>query len=638
MAVSRTRLSLVVMLVLAMCVAESACLGAARSDEGGGVPTVTGPVPSEQSTCVCGTAVQFIATATGSPALAYHWRRGETNLSDGLKYAGATTPTLTIMNLDTWDAGNNYNCIVSDSDGTAVSDMATLIVADAMDGDFDHDCDIDAEDAVVFQGCLTGAGGPPSADCGAEDLDGDGDVDMSDFGILQRSYGSQGQQQTATSRDIVFVLDLSGSMSRDSLLESCKRIEIANRGVWAYLWDPAWGDPPTEGGMPAGPSVGHMSLWGDAVTGPNGINVDDPGLVYLPKGQSWTLTAAWASQMLAAHGYGMYTTAEMAVINSSAYDSDLSAYRRRVEVALGLVRWRSGKAGGQAGGNGNSIIDAIEVSEVLVPYPSEANNPVTHCRQVGGSWNDYVTYVASTAVPMWRYDPDNGQFGDPNCRYRYGLKTWVDFVQTACQSNVACPGLTGAPQQPLQTAIDAIGRGMGLFQAQQADDLVGLAGFATYGYGPADKPDHMSWLTGDFGLIAARTHALPASMLGGFTNTAQGIDKAVSVLFESPQSRSEAAKIIVLFTDGFPNMTRSPVVYDELQASLDAEAAASDAAARGVIIHTVGLGQNCMWQSFADLLTELAVIGRGNSFTVTGDVCAWHAQIQDMLWYSSICD
>ncbi|MFQ5495563.1 MAG: hypothetical protein ACE5EX_09300 [Phycisphaerae bacterium] len=61
-------------------------------------------------------------------------------------------------------------------------------------GDTDCDADVDLDDVDRFLMCVTGPvppGGPvplPAA-CLAVDLDRDGDVDLSDFAILQRSFG-----------------------------------------------------------------------------------------------------------------------------------------------------------------------------------------------------------------------------------------------------------------------------------------------------------------------------------------------------------------------------------------------------------------------------------------------------------------
>ncbi len=65
-----------------------------------------------------------------STILQYQWRRGAVALSDGGKYQGVTTPTLTIFNVDPSDAATNYNVQITAQPGgkTAYSKNAALIV------------------------------------------------------------------------------------------------------------------------------------------------------------------------------------------------------------------------------------------------------------------------------------------------------------------------------------------------------------------------------------------------------------------------------------------------------------------------------------------------------------------------------
>lgn len=60
--------------------------------------------------------------------------------------------------------------------------------------DFDQDCDVDSQDALHFFSCASGPGIPFSgAGCKNADLDLDGDVDQTDFGLFQRCYAGSDQ-------------------------------------------------------------------------------------------------------------------------------------------------------------------------------------------------------------------------------------------------------------------------------------------------------------------------------------------------------------------------------------------------------------------------------------------------------------
>lgn len=72
----------------------------------------TQPISSQQ---ICGGDTAVLSVAVNSPAPTYQWRLGTTNLVDGGRISGATTPTLTISNFQSGDAGTNYNCLVNDS-------------------------------------------------------------------------------------------------------------------------------------------------------------------------------------------------------------------------------------------------------------------------------------------------------------------------------------------------------------------------------------------------------------------------------------------------------------------------------------------------------------------------------------------
>jgi hypothetical protein len=64
-----------------------------------------------QTLCSGGTATLSVnATDAG---LIYQWRKGSTNLVNGTNIAGATSSTLTLSNLQTTDAANNYNVVIT---------------------------------------------------------------------------------------------------------------------------------------------------------------------------------------------------------------------------------------------------------------------------------------------------------------------------------------------------------------------------------------------------------------------------------------------------------------------------------------------------------------------------------------------
>lgn len=95
-----------------------------------GPPNITGQ-PQAQTTC-SGNSVSFSVTATGT-GLSYQWRRNGVNLlTDGVHIIGATSSTLTIINIVAGDAGT-YDVVVTNSCGqssTSASAVLTFSLAD----------------------------------------------------------------------------------------------------------------------------------------------------------------------------------------------------------------------------------------------------------------------------------------------------------------------------------------------------------------------------------------------------------------------------------------------------------------------------------------------------------------------------
>jgi bacillolysin len=85
-----------------------------------GAPAI-GTGPAAQTVGAGGTAT-FSVSASGNPTLRYQW------LKDGAPIAGATSNALVITNVQLSDFGH-YSVIVSNAEGTAISDGAALFVA-----------------------------------------------------------------------------------------------------------------------------------------------------------------------------------------------------------------------------------------------------------------------------------------------------------------------------------------------------------------------------------------------------------------------------------------------------------------------------------------------------------------------------
>ena len=75
---------------------------------------------------VPGTTITFVVEVKGSD-LTYQWQRNGGYLTDGDKYSGTTTATLTVMNVVEEDEGN-FTCVVTKDRVTVTSSAAELTV------------------------------------------------------------------------------------------------------------------------------------------------------------------------------------------------------------------------------------------------------------------------------------------------------------------------------------------------------------------------------------------------------------------------------------------------------------------------------------------------------------------------------
>ncbi len=67
-------------------------------------------------------------TITASDAQSYIWQMNGTNLTDGGRISGSTTPALTIANTQTNDSGSELSCLVGNVNGSVTSSDALLTV------------------------------------------------------------------------------------------------------------------------------------------------------------------------------------------------------------------------------------------------------------------------------------------------------------------------------------------------------------------------------------------------------------------------------------------------------------------------------------------------------------------------------
>ncbi|HVU35449.1 MAG TPA: MBG domain-containing protein [Opitutaceae bacterium] len=81
-------------------------------------------------TVAAGATATFAVTASGSPPFTYQWRKAGLDLTDGGNVSGATTPVLTLQNVQSGDMGA-YDVVVSNTVSSATSAAAVLTITPA---------------------------------------------------------------------------------------------------------------------------------------------------------------------------------------------------------------------------------------------------------------------------------------------------------------------------------------------------------------------------------------------------------------------------------------------------------------------------------------------------------------------------
>ena len=420
-------------------------------------------------------------------------------------------------------------------------------------------------------------------------------------------------------RDIAVVVDLSNSMCYDSTLRS-DRVHRRDGGycnlrdVWCALDGPEPSRPyvpatadnvdGTEYECDTGPTYGEMKTWGSPLV-PNVYKAStDPGLWYIPKNSTCSVSAAQNS--LSSRGYN---STERSILLSGSRDGSYSSqWKNRVKVILGLAVWHSGKYGGMdpAGGDGDNYVESNELT-MVVPEPACALN---------WNWDTYISYSIS------------------GFQYYYGLKTLTDFMLDSRPQASATDGLWMAPEQPLRAIKDAVLSMTDVIESLESMDQVSLEVFC----GAGENCRHVADLSDELDGIPAACYTRQSGHYDVYTNIGGGMWKGICEL-TSERARGAAAKVIVLLSDGCPNKWDQRYTLDGIDdlddpdspqswsdASAYALAMARIAARQNARIYTISVGQG------ADraLMQQIASIGRGIEFYADGDPTTYTAELREI--------
>lgn len=417
-------------------------------------------------------------------------------------------------------------------------------------------------------------------------------------------------------RDISVVIDLSGSMNDDSELRHYKQylgeegqwragIEVNLRDVWCALDGPEPLRPyvpgledETEYASDTGPTIGALSNWGSQVVPETYSPASDAGLWYIKKGTALsgaTLTAVKASLQARS-----YTTDEINCLISTSKDSTSNPpqFQNRTLVILGMATWKSGRAGGRPGGNGDVLVQNNEL--VTTTYPTWRGD---------WSWANYVSYVANSS----EMTSTNSAL-----RYRYGLKTFTNFLLES-EPRAADTGiLWQTPEQPLRAVKDAVQAMTDVIVGLESLDHMSLEIFAQTAH-------HEVNLSDDLQAVPDRLYHMQSAHYDSYTNMAGGLKTAMSEL-QSTRARSSSAKVIVMMSDGKPNIDQSGQYAGEGATVVNnyVKQIAQQCADLNIRIYTISVGGD----ADQSLMTELATLSGGQHFHAEGTPAEYSDELE----------
>ncbi|MBI1901422.1 MAG: VWA domain-containing protein [Planctomycetia bacterium] len=230
-----------------------------------------------------------------------------------------------------------------------------------------------------------------------------------------------------------------------------------------------------------------------------------------------------------------------------------------------------------------------------VPYPYP-----------GDSWDNYLNYVVA-----------DGELASNGYNKRYGVLTWINYLQARRESYAETPNLWQTSEQPITAVKDATDVLLSDLTENSPDDRIGMALYTSSNATAIVEKQ----LTSDFPSISRTVRQRQAGHYVGATNISAGMRAARLELQRN--ARPGARKLMILMTDGMANLP-SPASRAR-RAVLD-EANAAKAAGIPVIAIALGLDADTA------LMQQVADITGGAFFEIPGgrSVSEYEQQLKEV--------
>lgn len=184
-----------------------------------------------------------------------------------------------------------------------------------------------------------------------------------------------------------------------------------------------------------------------------------------------------------------------------------------------------------------------------VPYPTG----------LGGSWSNYIGYVRNRIVQPYRD--------------RFGLKTFMDYINNEQSAYTASPALANTHQQPMYTQKQIINMFVDYMENLGSGDLAGLCSFNS-----AD-PHYEIDMTNQYYRIRDRMNEMIAGYIGDTQNVGSGVNQGRQAFTQGQTNITSGNRVIVLISDG-----RGQNVGENY------EQATQHAVSDGMTVHTISVG------------------------------------------------
>jgi Flp pilus assembly protein TadG len=228
----------------------------------------------------------------------------------------------------------------------------------------------------------------------------------------------------------------------------------------------------------------------------------------------------------------------------------------------------------------SKAIKKFQLTNVAYPYP-------------GGSWSEYVSFVQTDST-----------LNAAGYRNKYGMLTFIQYIQTYQAQFNQTPVLYSTRQQPLTSIKDAVDVFLSYLTSNSTDDRVGLTIYTA-----SDNTAILEQgLTNTFTSVSTKVRARQAGHYVGGTNISAGMTKGRSELVSN--ARVGAKKMMILMTDGEANMPTGNSTADKTLCVTEANLAA----AANIPIVTITVGAD----ADSSLMQQIADITGGAYFQIPG--------------------